>query len=72
MQALGMNLTEFFMILSLYVLCWSCVHLIFGEDENFNARPIHKFDFSASESYFKLLKLTISICDENNYTKIFY
>ena len=31
----------------------SCVSLIFGQDENFNARLSHKFDFL----YIKLLKM---------------
>ena len=48
--SLGMNVIEFFMILSLYVLVQGCVNLIFGEDENFNARLNHKFAFNVSES----------------------
>ena len=38
MQALDMNVAEFFMILSLNVLCQNCVRLIVGEVEYFNAR----------------------------------
>ena len=48
--SLGMNVLKFFMILSLYVLLQSCVNLIFGVDENFNARLNHKFAFNVSKS----------------------
>ena len=51
MQALGMNVTGFFIILSLHVLCQSCVSLIFDEDENFKVRLNHKFAFNVSKSY---------------------
>ena len=39
------------MIVSLYVLCQSCVRLVFGEDENFNARLNHKFCFIVFKNY---------------------
>ena len=50
-----MNVIEFFMIFSLHVSCTasllqSCVNLIFGEHENFNARLNHKFAFNVSKS----------------------
>ena len=45
MQALDMTVTDFFMLLSLYVLCQSCVSLVFGDDENFNPRPNHWLAF---------------------------
>ena len=48
-----MNVIEFFIILvcMFYVsLFQCCVNLIFGEDENFNARLNHKFAFNVSKS----------------------
>ena len=45
MQALGVNVTKFLIIVSLYFLCLSCVRLVFGEDENFDARLNPKFSF---------------------------
>ena len=53
MQALGMNVIEFFMILSLNVLCQNCVSLIFGEVEYLNARLNHKFGFIVFKSFKK-------------------
>ena len=48
--SLGLNVLEFFMILSFYVLLQGCVNLIFGEDENFNVRLNPKFVFNVSKS----------------------
>ena len=51
-------------------LLQGCVNLIFGKDENFNARLNHKFAFKCIQKSIKILKITSSICDESNCMKI--
>ena len=52
MQDSGMNVTEFLMIVCFVLKL--CV-FGFGEDENFNARPNHKFSFIVLKSNYMII-----------------